>query len=63
MAVLHCGAYTTVFAHVWGPLPPTTHVLGADGEGHPVVTARDLEAAVRRTYGYDLDLHSGRYGG
>lgn len=60
VAVLNCGAYTTVFAHVWGPLPPTTLVLSGSGVSVQV-SPEDLEAAFRNLYGYDVDLMSGRH--
>ncbi|MFD5485774.1 diaminopimelate decarboxylase family protein [Streptomyces virginiae] len=61
LAILHCGAYTTVFAHVWGPRPPT--VISLDGASGPVVLTGpdDFKAAARSVYGYELDLGEMRH--
>lgn len=56
LAVLGCGAYTTVFSHVWGPRPPAVVSLGADGTVDVVAGASAFAAAAKAVYGYDLDL-------
>lgn len=56
LAVLNCGAYTTVFSHVWGPRPPAVVSMDVDGSTELVAGPNEFAAISRAMYGYDLDL-------
>ncbi|MEU8621228.1 hypothetical protein [Streptomyces sp. NPDC048623] len=56
LALLHCGAYTTVFAHVWGPRPPTVMALKASRMPELVTGPEEFGAAAKAVYGYELSL-------
>lgn len=56
LAMLNCGAYTTVFSHVWGPRPPAVVSMDADGAVEVVAGPSEFTAITKAMYGYDLDL-------
>lgn len=51
VVVRECGAYTTVFAHVWGPDPAAVYVLRADGTVALTLSRDDLAEAFAITNG------------
>ncbi|TWP50432.1 hypothetical protein FKR81_19845 [Lentzea tibetensis] len=56
LAMLNCGAYTTVFSHVWGPRPPAVVSMDGDGVVEVVAGPAEFTAIAKAMYGYDLDL-------
>ncbi|MEU4583282.1 hypothetical protein AB0F92_14500 [Kitasatospora aureofaciens] len=56
LAILHCGAYTTVFAHIWGPRPPVVLALRDNEDPEVLTDPRAFSEAARAVYGYELDL-------